>query len=332
MINILIAAGVMGLIGLIFGAVLSIVGQKFNVPVDPVQAAVRELLPGANCGGCGYAGCEAYAEAVASGKSPVNKCPVGGDSVASAIGEVMGVEADATERLVAQVMCRGDMNRCQTRFEYVGPMDCKSAALAAQGDKACGYSCLGLGDCQNTCPFGAITVNENRLAVVDEALCRGCGLCVNGCPRHILKLMPQSHAVHRTCSAMERGKVVKDNCTAGCVGCAKCQRSCKFGALVMKNDLPEIDFDKCTSCMQCADNCPTGALKSNAAARRRAVINFDLCDGCDECAKVCPFEAIIKNDEGKHTVVDWNCTGCGSCLTACPQHCIQMLPGAKYTD
>lgn len=330
MINILIAAGVMGAMGLIFGAVLSIVGQKFAVPENPVQKAVRELLPGANCGGCGYAGCDAYADAVAAGKAAVNKCPVGGDSVASAIGEVMGVEAEAQDPMVATVMCRGGGDRCQTRFEYHGPMDCKSVSLAAQGDKACAYACLGLGDCQKACPFGAISVNGQRLAEVDESKCKGCAMCVMSCPRGILQLMPQSHAVHRQCSAMERGKVVRDNCTAGCVGCGKCQRSCKFGALVMKNDLPEIDLEKCTGCMQCADNCPTGALQARDAQRRRAVIDFDRCNACGDCEGACQFEAIIKNEEGKHVVVDWNCTGCASCQAACPNGCIQMQPGAKY--
>ncbi len=330
--NVLVASGVIGAMGLIFGAVLSIIGKKFEVPENPLQTAVRGLLPGANCGGCGYPGCDGYAAAVANGSAPVNKCPVGGDSAAQAIGQLMGVEAEAQDKLVATVMCRGGSERCQTRFEYQGPMDCKSMSLAAQGDKACWFSCLGLGDCQKSCQFGAIVVDDNRLARVDPDKCKSCGMCVASCPRGILQLLPQSVAVHRICSAMERGKVVRDICTAGCISCGKCERSCKFGALKMVNNLPEIDIQKCTGCMQCADSCPTGALRSNETKRRRAVINLNKCDGCDACAKVCKFEAITKNEEGKHMVVDWNCTGCGACQKVCPNGSVQMQQGAKYRN
>ncbi len=332
MTNVLIAAGVMGAMALIFGAVLSIVGRKFAVPENPVRNAVREQLPGANCGGCGYAGCDGYADAVAEGKAPVNKCPVGGDEVARRIGEVMGVTAQAQERMVATVMCRGDVERCATRFEYAGPRDCHSAALAAQGDKACQYSCLGLGDCEKACPFGAIHVNENRLAVVDEDKCHGCGVCVSGCPRGVLQLMPLRHPVHRTCSAMEKGKVVRDNCSAGCLGCGKCERSCKFGALKLVNNLPEINLALCVGCMQCADNCPTGALKSNELLRRHALINYNKCDGCDSCTSACQFDAIKADADGKHVVVEWNCTGCGQCVPRCEKGCIQMVSAARYKN
>lgn len=331
MTSVLIAAAVMGAIGLIFGAVLGIVGKKFAVPENPLRDAVRNELPGANCGGCGFAGCDAYAEAVAGGKAAVNLCPVGGEAVAEKLAAAMGVTAEAQEKMVATVQCRGASDRCQTRFEYVGPMDCRSAALAAQGDKACSYSCLGLGSCEKACPFGAIKVVD-RLAVVDEDLCRACGACVDACPRSVLKLMPVKKAVYRSCSAMERGKIVRDHCTAGCLGCGKCQRSCKFGALTMVNDLPEIDLAKCVGCMSCADNCPTGALRANEALRRRALINFAKCTGCDDCVAACQFGAIIKNAEGRHTVVDWNCVGCSACAQACQHGCIQLVHSVKYKN
>lgn len=330
--GILIAAGIMGALGLLFGAVLSIIGQKFSVPVDPVQQSVRELLPGANCGACGYPGCDGYATAVASGKAPVNSCPVGGDSVSAKIGEVMGVRADAQVKMAAMVMCRGGMDRCGTRFTYEGPQDCKSAVLVASGDKACAYSCLGFGDCQKACPYGAITINDQRLAVVDETKCKGCTMCVASCPRGILKMMPTGHAIRRKCSTKDRGKAVRDICETGCVSCGKCERMCKFGALKMVNGLPEVDHDKCVGCMQCADNCPTYALKARESERKHAVINLRKCDACDECAKVCQFSAIIRNDEGKHIVIDWNCTGCGQCVGACKHKCIKLVPGVKHKD
>jgi electron transport complex protein RnfB len=279
---------------------------------------------------CGYPGCDGYAEAVADGKADVTKCPVGGAKTAKMIAQVMGVDAEETIPMVATVMCRGDQEHCHTRFEYAGPKDCRHASLAALGDKACVYSCLGLGNCEKACPFGAITVNDQRLAVVDEQKCVGCGLCVSGCPRDVLKLLPATHPVHRICSAMEFGKLVRVSCTAGCVGCGKCERSCKFGALKMMKNLPEIDLDKCVGCMSCADNCPTGALKSNKSLRKRAVINVKNCVKCDACSQKCPFGAITRNEDGVYTVIAWNCTGCGVCLKTCKKDCIQLVPGIKY--
>ncbi len=328
--NILIAAGVMAAMGLLFGALLSLVGRKFDVPVDPLQAAVREQLPGANCGACGFAGCDAYAAAVAAGSAPVNACPVGGDAASQSIGQLMGVSADPQERMVATVLCRGNSDRCQTRFAYDGPETCKAAILAGQGDKACTYACLGLGDCHAACPFGAITINDKRLAEVDEEKCRGCKLCMDTCPRGIIHMRPVSHAVHRQCSAMEKGKLVREHCQAGCVGCGKCEKSCKFGALEMRGDLPRIDLSKCVGCMRCADRCPTGALQAREAQRKRALINLEACSGCGLCAKACQFNAIIKNDEGKHVVMDWVCTGCGECVDACKRNCINLYPAARH--
>lgn len=323
--TIVVAALLLGGLGLVFGGVLAIVSKVFSVPADPVFDAVREALPGANCGGCGFSGCDAYARAVAEGKAGVSQCPVGGAEAAKRIAAVMGVDAARMERKVAVVMCRGDVEKCHLRFRYDGPADCRSALLAGDGDKACRYSCLGGGDCEKACPFGAIHVNENRLAVVDEEACRGCGVCVSACPRGVLALMPVEHPVHRMCSAMERGKVVRDNCSAGCLGCGKCERSCKFGALKLVNLLPEIDLSKCVGCMCCADNCPTGALKANEALRRHAVIRYGECIGCGACEAACQFGAIAGTAGQPHSVIEWNCVGCGACERACPQHCVQMV-------
>lgn len=328
--SVLIAAAVLGGMGLIFGALLALAAKKFAVPENPTRDAVREQLPGANCGGCGFPGCDGYAQAVADGKADVNRCPVGGAAVAKAIAGIMGVEAEDKEKLVATVRCRGSLDKCGLRFHYDGPMDCKSAALVAEGDKACRYACLGLGDCEKACPFGAITVNENRLAVVDEEKCQGCGVCVAACPRGVLDMIPLSQPVHRTCSAMEKGKVVRDNCSAGCIGCGKCERSCKFGALKMVDNLPHIDQNKCVGCMSCADNCPTGALKSTESLRRHALIHDPQCTGCGECKEACPFNAIAGEKDYHHSVIEWNCTGCGSCEKACPNGCIEMVKGGKY--
>ena len=327
---ILTAALMIGGMGLIFGALLAIVGRIFRVEEDPKKAAVRECLPGANCGGCGFAGCDAYAEQVASGNAPVDKCPVGGDAVAQQIAEIMGVEAGKREKRIATVRCRGSLDRCKLRFDYDGPRDCKSAALVAGGDKACEYSCLGFGDCEAACPFGAIHVVEGRLAAVNEEKCVGCGVCLTACPRGVLQLMTASHPVHSACSAHLSGKVVREACKAGCIGCGKCQRACKFGALRLVDNLPDIDFDKCRRCMQCVDACPTGAIMAYDDMRRHAVIDYPDCTGCGDCQKACQFEAIAGAGEGKRSIIEWNCTGCGECVEACTHGCIQLLTGRAF--
>ena len=327
---ILTAALAIGGMGLVFGAVLAVVSRIFHVEEDPRKEQVRQCLPGANCGGCGYAGCDDYAQQIVSGNAPVNRCPVAGEAAAEAIAQIMGVQPEKREKRIATVRCRGSLDRCGLRFAYDGPKDCKSAALVAGGDKACEYSCLGFGDCEAACPFDAIHMVEGRLAEVDAEKCVGCGVCLTACPRGVLQLMTASHPVHSACSAHLSGKVVRDACKAGCIGCGKCQRACKFGALNMINNLPDIDFEKCTSCMQCVDSCPTGAIMAYNDMRRHAMIHFPDCAGCGECQNVCLFDAIAGSGNSRRSVIEWNCVGCGKCVEACIHGCIEMRPGGVF--
>ena len=177
LLSILIPAALIGAMGLIFGALIAITGRIFAVRKDPIKEAVREILPGANCGGCGFAGCDAYAQAVAEGNAKPGLCPVGGDSVAQEIGRIVGVEVEVHDSQVALVRCRGDVETCSLRFEYDGPPTCRAASLAAMGDKGCHYSCLGFGDCAAVCKFGAIVIEDGRLARIDPDKCTGCGRC-----------------------------------------------------------------------------------------------------------------------------------------------------------
>ena len=326
---ILIATAAMGSLGLIFGALLALVSRLFAVPVDERKSALRDCLPGANCGGCGFAGCDAYAEAVASGKAEVGKCPVGGEAVAKKMGDIMGVTVSAQEPMMAFVRCQGDLEHCQLRFDYEGPRTCKNAALAASGDKGCRFSCLGYGDCVEKCAFGALTVDKNRLAHVDPDKCRGCGQCVTACPRGILTMLPRTSQVYIACSALDKGKAVRDHCTAGCISCGKCARTCDFGAITMVNNLPQIEWEKCVGCMRCADGCPTGALQPNEEMRRRAIIRYDKCTGCGECVTACKYKAILGEAGNPHNVNSWYCVGCGECAKACPEQCIQLVHAVK---
>ncbi|HIU47044.1 MAG TPA: RnfABCDGE type electron transport complex subunit B [Candidatus Fimadaptatus faecigallinarum] len=329
--QILIAAGILGALGLVFGGIIFIASKYLSVPTDPKRDEVRACLPGANCGGCGFAGCDNYADAVASGKAAPNLCPVGGEPVAKQIAEIMGVDAGDSERLVATVICRGSTERCRIKFDYDGIKDCRAAALVSEGDKACKYACLGLGACEQACPFGAIHINDQRLAVVDPDKCRGCRKCVSVCPRGVLQMLPVNYPVMRVCSAMEKGKAVRDACSAGCISCGKCARGCKFGAIEMKDNLPQIDHEKCVGCMNCADECPTGAIRANESLRRMALLHVNKCDGCDECRKACPFEAIQGEPGQMHNVITWNCKGCGKCVPACPNGALELIPTVKHS-
>ena len=330
--EILKAVLVLGGLGAVFGVLLTWVAKVFAVPKNPVRDAVREALPGANCGGCGYPGCDGCAEAIASGRAAVTACPVGGSDVARKIGEIMGVAVNETERKVATVICQGGTDRCRVKFKYLGIQDCNAAAIIQDGNKACQYACLGLGNCERVCSFDAIRVNPHtRLVEVDPKKCQSCGRCIDECPRKVLELRPESQLVNMLCRNPEMGKNVSQKCSAGCIGCERCAKACKFDAITIVNHLPVIDHDKCRSCMVCAEVCPSGAMKAIFEDRLIAEIDQDKCVGCTLCKRTCQFGAIEGELKQKHLVND-ACTGCGACAEKCPKKCITMKPREKARD
>lgn len=268
MSSILIASASLGGMGLIFGSALAYASQKFAVEIDPRATAVREALPGANCGGCGYPGCDAFANAVAAGEAPVNGCPVGGPDCAAKVAAVMGIEAETGPRKVARVLCEGDCSKALERFNYEGIMDCKAAAMLSGGSKACQYGCMGLGTCERVCPFDAIHVNDKGLAVVDADKCVACGLCIKACPKMVISYVPYGQEVVVDCNNVERGAHVKKNCGVACIACGICQKSCPYDAIHVTNNLAKVDYDKCTSCMICVEKCPTKAIAGDLANRK----------------------------------------------------------------
>jgi electron transport complex protein RnfB len=246
--------------GLVFGVVLAIAAQKFEVKEDEKVVAILEVLPGANCGGCGFPGCGGLASAIAANKAPVNGCPVGGAAVAEKVAQIMGVEVEAGERKVASVICAGNCDTAKTKYDYEGIEDCRVAAQLSQGPKSCKYGCLGLGTCKKACGFGAIEI-VNGLAVINEDKCVNCGKCMEACPKHIIISKPVSKKVVVACHSNEFGKDVKSKCSAGCIGCGLCAKTCKFDAIKFENKLASIDFDKCIQCKACVKKCPTKVIK-----------------------------------------------------------------------
>ena len=256
---IIITTLVLTAIGLIVGVGLVFTGNKFRVEVDERETAVRECLPGNNCGACGFAGCDAMAAAIVKGEAPVNGCPVGGGPVAQKIGEVMGVTAEAEERKVAFVRCKGSCEVTHNQGNYVGIKDCRSAVLSGINVTECDYGCLGFGSCAAVCPQNAIRV-LNGVAEVDRRKCVGCGLCVKACPKGLIELIPSSKRVAVQCSNKDKGPLVKKVCSAGCIGCSLCVRQCEHDAVSVENNLAHINYQNCVQCGKCAEKCPVKVI------------------------------------------------------------------------
>lgn len=251
---------VMAVIGAAFGLLLGFAGKKFHVEVDPRVTQVRNCLPGANCGGCGYPGCDGYAEAVVSGKAPADACKPGGPSAAARIGEILGMAVDTKgDRLVARLMCHGG-GTCGNRATYRGIKTCKAAMLAGGGFRSCEYGCLGLGDCVKACQFGAIQMSPEGMPVVDEEKCVACGNCVKACPRGIIEVIPQSKPVYVACHSTATGAVTRKACKIGCIACRLCVKACPAGAVCVDNNLSRRDYSKCIACGACVEKCPTKAV------------------------------------------------------------------------
>ncbi len=254
--GIITAVAVVAGCGLVISVFLSIFARKFAVEVNKKEEAVLADLPGNNCGGCGFPGCSGLAAAIVKGEAEVGGCPVGGKDVADNIAAIMGVDAGSFVKRVAFVKCNGTCSVAEESYEYTGPKDCKSAAIApGRGSKMCNYGCLGFGSCRNVCDNDAIKILDG-VAVIDPEKCGSCGKCVNACPMGIIELVPYEANVRVACSSADKGPVTMKACKTGCVGCGICVKTCEYDAIKVENNVAHIDYDKCTRCGACAEKCP----------------------------------------------------------------------------
>jgi Na+-translocating ferredoxin:NAD+ oxidoreductase RNF subunit RnfB len=253
-------------IGLVAAAVLAVADKFLSVREDPRIGMLTAELPGANCGGCGFAGCGDYARALVAGMAPNGACSAGGDECAKACAKILGVEASATERRVALVKCCGTRSETVRVGDYNGLCDCSVAASTAGGDKGCRYGCLGYGACANVCPKNAISIVDG-LAKVEKRLCIGCGKCVSVCPRRIIELVPASATVHVLCNNPVRGPEVRKVCGVGCMGCRLCEKNSggkEAGHFVFDGFLAKVNYDNPPTDEQIVDKCPAKCMAVDA--------------------------------------------------------------------
>ena len=258
--SIYIAVAAMGGIGFLFAAFLAIADKKLRVKEDPLIEKLMDALPGTNCGACGFAGCQQLAEKVAIKEVPVNACPAGGQEVTDAVAEALGVEALASVKILAVVLCRGGEAEAVKNAVYRGERTC-SAAMLAGGEKSCSYGCLGLGECVDSCPFDAMAMDDNGLPVIFYDKCVGCGNCARACPNDIIEMHPEDRKLFVYCRNKDKGPAAKKSCKTACIGCSLCVKDSEVkGAIAITNNLATIDYESCPQDETPIKRCPTKCI------------------------------------------------------------------------
>lgn len=254
--SILLAVIIVAGIGLVAGLGLSIASIVMAVKTDEKVEALRAELPGANCGACGFSGCDGYAEALAKGEAKPGLCAPGGAEMNAKLGEILGVAVEMTEPMVATVKCNGTCDHVGNKMHYFGVSTCKAANMMYGGNLACSFGCLGFGDCMKACQYGAIEVINGK-ANVNPEKCTACTACQKACPKSIIEMMPKEKAYAKiVCSNKDKGAVARKVCEVACIGCGKCAKLCPTEAIKLENNLGRIDPDKCIACGKCVEACP----------------------------------------------------------------------------
>ncbi|MBN2188177.1 MAG: 4Fe-4S binding protein [Chitinispirillaceae bacterium] len=312
-----------------------VIARRLRTPLDVRFDLVRRALPGHDCGACGFAWCIDYAAAVAEGRADPMACVPGGAGTAHGIADALGTTASIEEPVRAVVSCAGGVSKAPRRARYEGIRDCGAALLIANGWQSCQpciEGCLGLGSCVRACPFGAISMSEDGVAVVDRTRCTGCGACVSACPRGLLSLMPDAHKIYLACSSHGRGDAIAADCSAGCTACGACVAVTPSGAITMHDNLPRLDYGTPgENFLAAASRCPSKCFVDLVKVRPKANIDTK-CDGCGECLQVCPVPGAIIGRKGtRHAVNKELCIGCGRCLTVCHVRAIALWGSLGYT-
>lgn len=246
-------------LGILFAIGLGLASRKFSIKIDPVLEKVLEILPGTNCGGCGKASCQLFADELVGKKADVGGCLAGGSEVSHSLGELFGLDAEVREEKIAVLLCQGGKNKTEDRFTYRGISDCQALSLLFGGNGSCQSGCLHLGSCSKICPFGAIVMGKDGLPLISSELCVGCEKCVKSCPKGVLRIFSKKDEPIIACNSHNRGKEVRKACKVGCIGCGKCVKVCPQEAIALENYLAEIDYEKCNQCYLCVEGCPTKA-------------------------------------------------------------------------
>ena len=250
----------LGILGILFGVGLALASKKFCVVVDPRVDKIYAKLPGANCGACGMAGCMGFTEGLIQGKCTVEQCVVSEEEARGEIAGILGVEAKTKIMRAAVLHCHGGSKRVKDKFIYQGIRDCIAANPVMGGPKECEYGCIGFGTCALVCPFGAITMNDENLPVVNEDKCTACGKCVEACPKKLFSLVDVNKTYGVRCKSLDVGKNVMKACSVGCIACRKCEKACPVSAIKIVNNLSVIDYNLCDNRGECFKVCPTKTI------------------------------------------------------------------------
>lgn len=273
---ILIAVIIVGAMGLLLGLGLAVASVVMAVPVDEKEVAIRGELPGANCGACGYSGCDAYAAALSSGETEkTNLCIPGGDEVSKKIAEITGLQAGNIKPQAAVVLCRGSYGSCEPKLKYSGVKSCAMAQQLFGGPKSCSYGCIGFGDCVEACPYNAIKICDG-VARIDPTVCRACGKCISTCPKNLIEMLPLGvPKASVLCKNIERGAQTRKQCKTGCIGCMKCVKACEYGAVTVENNVARVDYEKCTGCGECSLVCPVKSISLLKLVSKKEILNVN---------------------------------------------------------
>lgn len=266
---ILIPVGIVAVVGVLSGLLLTIADKYMAVPVDERVSNVRAELPGANCGACGFAGCDEYADKLVNQGVATNLCTPGGGDTALKISQLLGADFAEVIPMSAIVCCSGTIEHTEYVMDYQGPQTCEACNFSYQGRGSCSHACLGFGDCVAVCQYGALTI-EHGVAKVDKGLCTGCGMCAKSCPNHLIQIVRADKEVYVGCSSTDKGAFTRKVCKAGCIGCKKCEKTCQFGAITITDNLASIDPEKCTNCGECVGVCPTKVIKVASCSQQNA--------------------------------------------------------------